>query len=39
MGIRQFTKYGYAWLDQARAIGTSYGVIFELTGQGQSTNK
>ena len=39
MGIRQFTKYGYACLDQARAIGTSYGVIFELTGQGQSTNK
>tara|TARA_A100000172_G_scaffold77371_1_gene61684 strand:- start:158 stop:601 length:444 start_codon:yes stop_codon:yes gene_type:complete len=39
MGIRQFTKYGYACLDQARAIETGYNVIFELKGQGQSANK
>ena len=38
MGIRQFTKYGYACIDQARSVTTSYSVI-ELTGRGQSVNK
>mgnify|MGYP003123502744 CR=1 FL=1 len=39
MGIRQFTKYGYACIDQARAIDTTYNNVIELTGRGQAVNK